>query len=167
MRCLYAAVTVTNVDVKKSLLSKRIKLPVIQSKCEILFVVSLVTVENRWQTVLPAALPADVYWPRRLTVSGFLLKDHHRERKIIICLLKLSYMTVLFVVFFQNKSTNSKFSTKHNCELQLLPLNVVTHQKSARILSSSSCFPEWWSNFSVSSFVQSHSALFTAPQLVT
>lgn len=80
VRGLYAAVTVrlSKVDVRKSLFSKRIKLPVNQSKCEILFDVSLLTAETWWQSVLPTA---DVYWPRRLTMQGFALKDHNKGRK--------------------------------------------------------------------------------------
>lgn len=78
VRGLHAAVTVSNVDVKKSLRSKRIKVPGNQSKCEILFDVSLLTAENRRLSLLPAALPSDVYWPRRLTVEGLVLK--HQDK---------------------------------------------------------------------------------------
>lgn len=80
-RGLYAAVTarLSKVDVKKSLFSKRIKLPVNQSKCEILFDVSLLTAEKLWQFVPSETLLVDFYCGRRLTMEAFVLKDHQKE----------------------------------------------------------------------------------------
>lgn len=97
-RGLYAApaVRLSNVDARTSLFSKRIKLPANQSECEILFDVSLLSAETWCQSVLPAALPADVYWPRRLIMQGFVLKDHNKREKIILAKTGLFLMTTFF-----------------------------------------------------------------------